>query len=255
MAMYEIFALKFAGPLRGSGALLMWFKDWDRIVERSYYFWCVKGEGETVIVDTGVSPDLALEKGLEGYVSPADVLSRIGVRAEEVRHVILTHLHWDHTSGVTLFPKATFYAQREEYRFWVKDPIAARPPFRYVSDEASLAYLASLEGTDRLKLIQGDQEIFPGIECLLARGHTVGLQAVAVSTAKGTAVLGSDCAHVFRNYREDWPSALITDLVAWMKTYDKLKRRASSMDLIFPGHDPIMTSDYPAVAEDVTRLV
>jgi glyoxylase-like metal-dependent hydrolase (beta-lactamase superfamily II) len=254
MGEYEIFALKYVGPLTGSGALHMWYKEWDKIVERNYYFWCVKGEGETVVVDTGVSPDLAREKDLAGYVSPPDLLSRIGVRAEEVRHVILTHLHWDHTSGVTLFPNAAFYVQREEYRFWLKDPIAARPPFRYVSDEASGAYLASLEGTGRLKLIRGDQEIFPGIECLLARGHTVGLQAVAVNTAKGTAVLGSDCAHVFRNYREDWPSALITDLVALMKTYDKLKGKASSPDLIFPGHDPIMTSDYPTVARDVTRL-
>lgn len=255
MAVYKIFALKYAGPFTGSGALHMWFKEWEETVERNYYFWCIKGEGETVVVDAGVSPDLARQKELVGYVSPGDLLSRIGVWADEVRHVILTHLHWDHTSGVTLFPNAVFYVQQEEYRFWTKDPVAARPPFRLVWDEVSGAFLASLEGTDRLKLIQGDQEIFPGIECLLARGHTVGLQAVAVNTERGTAVLGSDCAHVFRNYKEDWPSVLITDLVAWMKTYDKLREKASSPDLIFPGHDPLMTSEYPSVAEDITRLV
>jgi hypothetical protein len=31
-----------------------------------------------------------------------------------------------------------------------------------------------------------------------------------------------------------------------MKTYDKLRSKASSIDLIFPGHDPIMTSGYPS---------
>jgi hypothetical protein len=45
------------------------------------------------------------------------------------------------------------------------------------------------------------------------------------------------------------------DLVGWMKTYDKLRSKASSIDLIFPGHDPIMTSAYPKVKKDITRLV
>jgi hypothetical protein len=76
-----------------------------------------------------------------------------------------------------------------------------------------------------------------------------------VNTARGTAIIGSDCAHVFRNYQEDWPSALIVDLVGWMKTYDKLRQRASSADLLFPGHDRLLLQNYPAVARDITRLV
>ncbi|NIO03728.1 MAG: MBL fold metallo-hydrolase [Proteobacteria bacterium] len=255
MPEYEIYALKYAGPLRSSGAFLMWLRDWDTVEERNYYIWCIKGNGETVIVDTGVSPDLAREKDLAGYVSPAEVLSRIDVEAEEVRRVILTHIHWDHASGTSLFPKAMIYVQEREYRFWLEDRIAKRPPFKYVTDETSLTHLAALEKTDRLVLLKGDQEILPGIECLFAPGHTVGLQAVAVKTAKGTAILGSDCAHVFKNYREDWPSALIVDLVGWMRTYEKLRARASSIELLFPGHDVLMHEHYPAVAEGVTRLV
>jgi hypothetical protein len=47
----------------------------------------------------------------------------------------------------------------------------------------------------------------------------------------------------------------IEDMIAWMKTYDKLKRKVSSMDLLFPGHDMRMLTQYPLVAEDITRLV
>jgi glyoxylase-like metal-dependent hydrolase (beta-lactamase superfamily II) len=255
VAEYEIYALKYAGPLTSSGAMLMWFKEWERVEKRNYYIWCLKGKGEPVVVDAGVAPELARERNINGYVNPMEVLSRIDVKADEVQHVVITHIHWDHASGVSLFPNATFYIQDKEYRFWLKDRIATRPPFRHVSDETSKAYLASLEGTDRLVLLKGDQEILPGIECLLAPGHTVALQAVAVDTARGTAILGSDCAHTFRNYREDWPSALIVDLVAWMRTYDKLRKKASSIDLIFPGHDPIMSTQYREVAKDITRLV
>ena len=116
MAVYEIFALKYAGPLTGSGALLMWFKDWEEIVERNYYFWCLKGEGETVVVDAGVSPDLAREKDLNGYVSPAEMLSRIGVRAEEVRHVEIGTRWFRHCceeKGVD--PETTFLDLLERY--------------------------------------------------------------------------------------------------------------------------------------------
>jgi len=252
---YEIYALKYAGPFTSSGAFLMWLKDWDKIEERNYYIWCIKGAHHTVVVDTGVSPDVADHKGLAGYVNPADVLSRIGVKAEDVRHVVLTHIHWDHASGVTLFPGATFYVQEEEYDFWLKDPIARRPALRHLSHPPANAYLASLAKTSRLALLRGDHEILPGVECLLAPGHTIALQAVAVNTAKGTAIVGSDCAHFFRNYREDWPSALIFDLRAWMKSYEKLRARVSSPDLLFPGHDPLMSRNYPAVADGVTRIV
>lgn len=252
---YKIYALKYAGPFTSSGALLMWLKDWEKVEKRNYYVWCIKGAEETIIVDAGVSPDLAKEKKLASYISPAKVLSRIDVKADDVRRVIITHMHWDHSSGVGLFPKATFYVQESEYYFWLKDPLANRSAFKRSSDEAANAYLASLEGTDRLALLKGDQEILLGVECLLAPGHSIGLQAVAVNTTKGTAIIGSDCAHTFRNYKEDWPSAVIVDLVGWMKTYEKLRAKASSIDLLFPGHDPIMSENYPEVAEDVTQLV
>ncbi|MBW1943823.1 MAG: N-acyl homoserine lactonase family protein [Deltaproteobacteria bacterium] len=255
MEEYKIYALKYAGPLSSSGALMMWLKEWEETVERNYYIWCLKGEGEPVVVDAGVSPELAKERNLAGYVSPAEMLSRIGIKADEVRHVILTHIHWDHADGVTLFPNATIYIQKEEYRFWVKDPLSKRAPLQFFVVDSYLEYLASLEGTDRLVLLKGDREILPGIECLLAPGHDVALQAVAVNTAKGKAILGSDCAHTFRNYQEDWPSTFIFDLPGWMRTYDKLREAASSPELLFPGHDPMMTTQYEQVAEDVTLLV
>ena len=157
-------------------------------------------------------------------------------------------------NGARLFPAATFYFQKDEYRFWLEYPVATRPSFRHVSDPFSTAFLASLEGTKRLVLLKCDQQILPGIECLLSPGHTVALQTVAVKNAPGTAVIGSDCAHILGNNRQDWPSALIVDLVGWMKTYDKLRQNASSPDLLFSGHERLLLQNYLTVAKDVTRL-
>jgi len=253
---YRIYALKFAGPFVRSRALMMWLQDWDVKIEANHYFWFLQWGGEGIVVDAGYPPKLARERDITTYVNPVEMLGRIGVKAEAVKHLVLTHLHWDHAAGATLFPNARLYVQEDEFNFWTDDPIARRAPFAnpFTTDQTSLMLLSRLRWSDRLVLLKGDEMIIPGVECLLAPGHTAGLQAVAVSTEKGTAILGSDCAHTFENYREDWPSSLIFDLKAWLKSYDKLRAKASSPDLLFPGHDPLMTTNYPKIAKDITRL-
>jgi glyoxylase-like metal-dependent hydrolase (beta-lactamase superfamily II) len=252
---YEIYAVKYAGPFTRPVAKVFWNSDWEKEIQINYYIWVVKGHGETLVVDSGVAPPLAQEMGLQGYVNPVHVLKGIGIEASQVRKVVITHIHFDHVNGMELFPKATFYVQEKEFNFWMKEPVAKKPPFLMLSAPDRNANLAMLEGTERLVLTKGDQTILPGIELLLAPGHTPGLQVVAVNTAKGTAIVGSDCAHIFRNYEEEIPSTFITDMVAWMKTYDKLKSKVSSLNLLFPGHDLKMATHYPEVAEGITRLV
>ena len=124
---------------------------------------------------------------------------------------------------------AKFYMARA----WGIERTEIQPEMKKAADEFEAALMGELVNSDQ---------------------NTPALQAVAVNTSQGTAILGSDCAHVFRNYREDWPSTLICDLIAWMKTYDRLRQRASRLELLFPGHDPLMTENYPESAPDVTRL-
>jgi glyoxylase-like metal-dependent hydrolase (beta-lactamase superfamily II) len=252
---YKIFAVKYAGPFSRPVAKVLWNTDWEEEIQINYYIWVVQGNNETLIVDCGMAPSLAEKMQLQGYVNPAQLLSRMGIDASRVQRVVITHVNFDHVSGIELFPHATFYVQEREFNFWIKDPVAKKPPFLMYTDPVGNSHLAGLEGTDRLVLVVGDQKILPGIDLLLAPGHTPGLQVVAVNTAKGTAIIGSDCAHLFRNYEEEIPSCFIIDLVAWMKTYDKVKSRVSSPNLLFPGHDMKMLTDYPEVAEDITRLV
>jgi glyoxylase-like metal-dependent hydrolase (beta-lactamase superfamily II) len=251
---YEIYALKYGGPYTRPVALMKFFQDIDKFMQINYYIFAIRGGGETVVVDCGVSPLLARERNLAGYVNPAEVLKRIDIDAAQVKHLVATHIHFDHISGIELFPKSDIYLQEKEFNFWTKNPIARRAPFLQTSDLVANRYVAKLKGKKRLKLIRGDKKILPGIELLLCPGHTPGLQALAVNTSKGTAILGSDLAHTFSAYQTDIPSAIITDLIAWMKSFDKVREKASSMDLMFPGHDLALMTNYPKVAEDITRL-
>ncbi|HUL23670.1 MAG TPA: MBL fold metallo-hydrolase, partial [Thermodesulfobacteriota bacterium] len=177
---------------------------------------------------------------------------------DSVSKVVITHMHWDHVGNIEgylrAFPKAKFYVQKREFDFCVKNPVVLRKPVVGLFDPAANKIVGDLERSDRLVIVDGDVNLSPGIDLLLAPGHTLGLQVVRVNTAKGPAVVGSDCAHVFRGYREDNPSVFIMDMPAWIQSFDKVKSKAA-IDLIFPGHDVLMHQDYPKVAEDVTRLV
>jgi glyoxylase-like metal-dependent hydrolase (beta-lactamase superfamily II) len=255
---YEIYAAKYAGPFTSKLAFLLWNQGWDQDIDRYYYIWVVKGPTETILVDTGVGLTVAADRKLKGYVNPVDVAARIGVKPADVTKVVISHMHWDHVGGMEMFPKAypgaTFYVQKKEYDFWTKHPVAKRKIFAGTADPLAYRLMQDMEGTPRLVIADGDVNIGPGLDIMLGPGHTAGTQSLAVTTAKGTAVVASDCGHLARNFKEDTPSILITDLIGWMETYDKVRAKASSVDLCFPGHDAGMLLNYPRVAEDVTRL-
>ncbi len=252
---YQIYALRYAGPLSSSGAFVLWLRDWDKEVLRNYYIWCISNDSETIIVDTGVAPDAEGTTKLNGYRRVDEALRLIDVKAETVRTVILTHLHFDHAGGISLFPNADFFVQRNEYDFWLSDPVARKAPLAQLINTESLLRLEKLRTAGRVELLDGESEIVDGIRCIPAPGHTPGLQVVSVETEAGTAVIASDCGHFFQSFEEEWPSCLICDLPSWLKSFEAVKTVADSPMLIFPGHDVRLIDDYPAAADGVSLLI
>lgn len=238
---------------------MLWNAGWGEDGPINYYVWALKAkDGEVILVDTGPSPAQGAARKVPGFVDPIDVVARIGATADSVRKVVITHMHWDHVGNIEGYlralPKAKFYVQKREFDFCMKDPVCQRKPVVVLCDPPANKIVGDLERSDRLAIVDGDVSLAPGVDLLLAPGHTLGLQVVRVNTAKGPAVVGSDCAHVFRGYRDDNPSVFIMDLPAWIRSFDKVKAQAP-LDRLFPGHDILMHQNYPKVAEDVTRLV
>jgi glyoxylase-like metal-dependent hydrolase (beta-lactamase superfamily II) len=256
---YEIYAAKYGGPLIRKVAIVLWNVGWDEDGPINYYVWAIKApNGETIVVDTGASPAQGAARKVTGYVSPIEVLARAGISGNNVTKVIITHMHWDHVGGMDGFlqayPKATFYVQKREFDFCVKNPVSQRKPISILFDPVANKIVGDLERSERLVIVDGDYNLAPGVDLILAPGHTLGLQVVRVNTAKGPTVVGSDCAHVFRGYREDNPSVFIMDMPAWIQSFDKVKSKAA-IGMIFPGHDELMYENFPKVAEGVTQLV
>jgi glyoxylase-like metal-dependent hydrolase (beta-lactamase superfamily II) len=166
-------------------------------------------------------------------------------------------MHFDHIGGITDFaqgfPGAKFYVQKKEFNFWVNSPLSQRAAYRPLQNPDAIKAFGEMGKGPRVIQVDGDMVIGPDMQLLLAPGHTPGLQTVLIPTAKGQTIVGSDSAHLFRSFKEDVPSGLITNLPIWLETYDKLRFNAP-VENMFPGHDSKMLTDFPKVAEDITQL-
>jgi len=255
-ATYEVFALKYAGPFDRKLAMTLFNTGWAEDVAINYYIWAIRAKsGETTLVDTGTGKGWGPK--FKGFFPPEQLVARLGIKPEQVTKIVISHMHFDHVGGgaefAELFPDAKFYVQKKEFDFWINSPLSQRAPFRPLQNPDANKAFAELAKGPRVIQVEGDKVIGPDMQLLLAPGHTPGLQAVLIPTARGQTIVGSDSAHVFRSFKEDVPSSLITNLPIWLETYDKLRSNAA-VENMFPGHDSKMLTDFPKIAEDITQL-
>jgi N-acyl homoserine lactone hydrolase len=83
------------------------------------YLWYIEGLNEGVLVDTGATAEQFRKRGLfdEEIQSLERGMKTAGVDFEDIKIVILTHLHWDHVALASKFPKAVFFLQKKEFDF------------------------------------------------------------------------------------------------------------------------------------------
>lgn len=195
----------------------------------------VSGGAETILVDSGPCEDPAWGGRYHNPFSrsPAQslaaALARHGIQAQEIRKVIISHLHWDHCYGNAQLPNARFVVQRAEIAYAIA-PLPCDAPIY----EAQLHPVHFLSFYDRFDVITGETEIAPGIRCVPLPGHTPGLQGVLVETRGGPIMLASDHCPLYENFEQTIPTGIIHDLEAW---YASTRRIRMLTDRIFPGHD------------------
>jgi glyoxylase-like metal-dependent hydrolase (beta-lactamase superfamily II) len=218
-----------------------------------YFVWAITNGQRTVVVDTGYGEEEGTRRGREFLRSPVDGLAVLGIDAGLVENVVLSHFHYDHIGGQALFPRATFWVQSEEMRFYTGQN-ATRPAFRgsiYLPDILSIV---TLNYAGRVRFNDGDAEVIPGVYVHKASGHTAGMQIVSVETARGRAVLTSDASHYYANMDEGNSFNTFVDLAGVYRGYDRIRELAASPELIVPGHDPLVLQRLKPVADGIVEL-
>ncbi len=169
-----------------------------------------------------------------------------GVKPEEVTDVVISHAHWDHMGGIDLFPKATVWIQKEEFRYYTGE--AWQPGGNHGGiDPDDVRELVRINTEGRLRLVDGDDvEILPGIRAYTGGRHTYASQYLRIDGAPPF-VLASDNVYLYRNVASRLPSATFSDAdhAANLAAQRRMIDLAGSPDRIVPGHDALQFQKFP----------
>ena len=142
--------------------------------------WLLKCNNMKTIVDTGPASPFAAMDEIFNQTPEQTIESQLyhnDTSLDEITMIINTHLHTDHCSGNAYFKNASFLVQRNEMEY-AKNPLNVHLP----------AYTIALNGIN-FQLLDGDEEIAPGLQVIHTPGHSPGSQAVVIHTAQGIYII------------------------------------------------------------------
>ncbi|HVJ52081.1 MAG TPA: N-acyl homoserine lactonase family protein [Aliidongia sp.] len=250
---YEVFALRYAMRDARRSDHFIGGDPHDGPMPMDYFLWLIRGAGRTIVVDCGFTAEVAAQRGRTFLRSPVEALALMGVDAETVEHVVLTHLHYDHVGNFHRFPKAEFHLQEPDLHF----AVGRHMRYRHVAhsyEVEDIVGIVRLNFGGRVRLHNGVVEFAPGISFHPAPGHSAGLQFVRVNTARGPVVLASDVTHFYENIEQERPFPVCVSVADMLESYERVRAAAPSPAHIVPGHDPLVMRRYPAPSPELEGI-
>jgi glyoxylase-like metal-dependent hydrolase (beta-lactamase superfamily II) len=208
--------------------VMTYLRDYGKRILLPIYVFYIQGGGKHILVDTGLEQFVVPEGAEQTCGFPIlefdAALARVGIAPEKVDAIIHTHLHNDHCENDYLCPNAEVYVQRRELAFF-HDPHPI--DHRYYPDV--------LDGVNVVE-VDGDAELFDGIEVLLTPGHSVGGQTVSVNTASGRAMITGFCCNE-KNFPPTGPAVAPGVHIDVREAYDSIQKVRQMADVLIPLHD------------------
>ncbi len=205
--------------------------------------WLITGADKPILVDSGfrAAEDVKAYSGLNARRSSDQTLeaqlARHNLKTSDIGYVIHTHLHLDHCGLDDQLPNARILLQRKELQYGAAPLFPV--PFYDRQD------IAKLVGTlwDRVEVLDGESELFPGIRTVFTGGHTPAHQMVYVEVPSGTAIITGDAAYIASiNVKQQVPFGYFINLYEVMAG---LRRIARDGKHVLPTHDIEVYKLYP----------
>src|SRR4051794_848645 len=115
---YEILAIKYAERTdRRRLESFIAADDHDAPHQIDFFIWVIRNPRRTIIVDTGFDEAESRRRQRKLFREPSQALAMIGIPAEAVEQVVITHLHWDHAGTLGAFANARFHLQEAEMAY------------------------------------------------------------------------------------------------------------------------------------------
>lgn len=192
--------------------------------------------------------------------SAIDQIERLGFSPQDVRHIILTHLDFDHAGGLEDFPNATVHVMQTEIEA-TRDRQGFIAHRRYRPDQWDEVkswkfYAANGEPWFGFEAVRDLEGLPPEILLIPLPGHTRGHAGVAIETSEGWLLHAGD-AYFYRDEMKPeyhctpglkaYQWMMEVDRKARLLNQDRLRQLALSNDAkLFCSHDAI---EFKAYAE------
>lgn len=148
-----------------------------------------------ILLDTGLGWGLDTGSNYQDVSNIQTNLAIFDISPGDITHVVLTHLHYDHSAGSTYvdnraqtkptFPNARYYIQQKEWDYAL---MKAGSDTHIKGIEYRMDELYRLAGDERFIYLDTDcEELLPGITLLRTGGHTPGHQVVRIRGGEQTA--------------------------------------------------------------------
>ncbi|MFH1435439.1 MAG: MBL fold metallo-hydrolase [Pseudomonadota bacterium] len=190
---------------------------------------------------------------VEGGVTIASGLKKIGYAADDVTDLVLTHLHFDHAAGAVTredgrtrltFPRAAIHVQRSQLD-WALAP-SARDADSFRPDDVK--FLAS---SKNLALVDGAKKLSDTVSVDPFYGHTQGMQTVTIRCSGGTVVVAADLIPIFSHVRIPWVMAYDNHPLKTIEEKTRFLRQAEDLGWIIASvHD----AKIPAATIPLTQV-
>jgi glyoxylase-like metal-dependent hydrolase (beta-lactamase superfamily II) len=244
---YEVVAVRYATrSLRKSECYYGYhvYGEPDAPLQMDYFFWLLRGEAGTILVDSGFDPAVGERRGRTVLMAPLEALARLGVRSQDVAQIVVTHLHYDHIGNLAAFPSAQLLVHPRELEFWA-GPFASRAQVAAHVEPGEVAHVVEADHAGRVRRLSDSETLFPGVEAIRVGGHSPGQLVLVVAGADGPIVLASDSTHYYEELDLERPFEILTDLEEMYAGYAVLKELAARPGaVLLPGHDPEVMSRF-----------
>ncbi|UJD78065.1 MBL fold metallo-hydrolase [Photorhabdus luminescens] len=164
-------------------------------------------------------------------------VKKLGIDPADIRYVVQSHLHLDHTGAIGRFPNATHIVQRREYEYaYTPDWFSAGGYIRKDFDRPGLKWeFLDGERNDMFD-VYGDGTL----KTVFTPGHSPGHQSLLVTLPNsGSLLLTIDAAYTLDHWEERALPGFLTSTTETVRSVQKLRHLAKRTNaIVVTGHDP-----------------